>query len=89
MLNFKPLIFAVMCIFALSACKNTTASQSVDYPITASYENTFLKDHSRQSNSNDSPLNNPFLFTVSVAASMFLIGSIAYFAYTVSSLNRQ
>ncbi|MGU9964120.1 MAG: hypothetical protein ACNYPD_08545 [Candidatus Halichondribacter symbioticus] len=51
-LNFKPLIFAVMCIFTLSACE-TTSTPPVDYPVVASYDKTFLKNHSRQADDGD------------------------------------
>ncbi len=89
MLNFKPLIFAVMCVFALSACETTSTPPAVGYPITASYDNTFLKDHSRQSKSNDNPANNPFIFTLLVASSLFMIASIARLVYVVNSGNQQ
>ncbi len=51
-INFKPLIFAVMCIFTLSACE-TASTPPVDYPVTVSYDKTFLKDHSRQADDGD------------------------------------
>ncbi len=51
-LNFKPLIFAVMCVFTLSACE-ATGTSAVDYPVTASYDKTFLKNHSRQVDGDD------------------------------------
>ncbi len=51
-LNFKPLIFAVMCVFTLSACE-TAGTSPVDYPVTASYDKTFLKNHSRQVDGDD------------------------------------
>ena len=51
-INFKPLIFAVMCIFTLSACE-TASTPPVDYPVVASYDKTFLKNHSRQADDGD------------------------------------
>ncbi len=51
-LNFKPLIFTVMCVFTLSACE-ATGTSAIDYPVTASYDKTFLKNHSRQVDGDD------------------------------------
>ncbi len=52
MISFKPLIFAVMCIFTLSACESASVSPAVDYPVTAEYEDVFPKvAHSRNTNS--------------------------------------
>ncbi len=53
-LHFKPLIFTIMCIFTLSACETTSNPPSADYPVTASYENTFLTEDSGQNNNNNS-----------------------------------
>ncbi len=69
MFRFKPLIFAVMCIFTLSACE-TASTPPVDYPVTASYDKTFLKNHSRQSGDDELDL----VTTVLVIVAGFAVG---------------
>ncbi len=69
MIRFKPLIFAVMCIFTLSACE-TASTPPVDYPVTASYDKTFLKNHSRQSGDDELDL----VTTVLVIVAGFAVG---------------
>ncbi len=45
-----------MCIFTLAACQSTSTppSGSTTYPVESSYENTFLKNHSRNSHADSS-----------------------------------
>ena len=74
MFRFKPLIFAVMCIFTLSACE-TASTPPVDYPVTASYDKTFLKNHSRQSDNDEVNAVGVILVTVAALAVGWLIGT--------------
>ena len=55
-INFKPLILAVTVIFTITACQSATTPPVADYPVTASYKDTFLKNHSRNTTKNNTGL---------------------------------
>ncbi len=55
-INFKPLILAITVIFTITACQSATTPPVADYPVTTSYKDTFLKNHSRNTTRNNTGL---------------------------------